>query len=284
MSSSCSSSSNLEETSRKSLNSDTQYPHKQPNSDTEYFEFFESLFNTDLAAVDQQELKAICLVIEAPPETVKPKFKEDPRLFSLFHCIISRADITFQELFLAYSSPHSAFFTSLIPVLLWVFVSQKSKRFVEPFLVQYFEQTRAKCSEFCAEILNGLEIPRLVHKPVSNEEKNFIVLCYLVNFLQNFSQVCEQSISTFLSFCKNLVNGVENPDPNIDLILSSASKLPQTLQFSLTPYTITVLLLIASRITSQKKAKKKALLCLLSYCQKELHPQGILLAKYLLDV
>lgn len=284
MSSSCSPSSSLEETSQKSPMSEIEYPHKQPNSDTEYFEFFESLFNTDLATVDQQELKAICLVIESPPETVKPKFKDDPRLFSIFHCIISRADITFQELFLAYSAPHSAFFTSLVPVLLWVFVSQKSKRFVEPFLVQYFEQTRVKCSEFCAENLNGLEIPRLVHKPVSNEEKNYIVLCYLVNYLQNFHMASEQSISTFLSFCKNLVNGVENPDPNIDLILSSNSKLPQALQFSLTPYTVTVLLLIISQISSQKKHKKKALLSILTYCQKELLPQGILLSKYLLDV
>ena len=283
MSSSPSSSlSKKEGNSVNSLNSDIEYPHKQPKTETEYLEFFESLFHTDLNQVDQQELKAFCLVIETPPEAIKPQFKSDPRLFNFIHCIISRADVTFQELLLAYYPPDSSFFISLIPILLWVFVSQKSKRFVEPFLVQYYEQTRVKSSDFCAQVFNGLEIPRLVHKPISNEEKNSVLLCYLVNYLQNFSIVSKQSILTFLALCQNLVNGIENPEPNIDNISETLSPLPLTLQYSLTPNLVTVILLVITQIHKLKIQKKKVLHFILNYCQKEIIPQGIILSKYLL--
>lgn len=277
-----SSSSKIGKYSVHSLNSEIEYPHKQPKTETEYLEFFESLFHTDLNQVDQQELKAFCLVIETPPQAIKPQFKSDPRLFNFIHCIISRADVTFQELLLAYNPPDSPSFISLIPILLWVFVSQKSKRFVEPFLVQYYEQTRVKSNEFCAQVLNGFEIPRLAHKPISNEEKNSVLLCYLVDYLQNFSLVSKQSISTFLAFSQNLVNGIENPEPNIDNISETLSPLALTLQYSLTENLTTVILLIITQIHSHKKQKKKALTFILNYCQKEVIPQGIILSKYLL--
>ena len=133
------SSQKIEETPKSSMSPDVEYPHKQPKADSEYIEFFESLFRTDLGSIDQQELKAICLVLENPPETLRVKFGADPRLIYFLHSCISRADIAFQEIFSLYTQVNPSLFINLIPVLLWVFLSQKSKRFVEPFLVQLFE-------------------------------------------------------------------------------------------------------------------------------------------------
>jgi hypothetical protein len=283
MSSYSDSSPKVEETPKSISSPEVEYPHKEPKSDTEYIQFFESLFRVDLGLIDQQELKAISSVIQSPPDSLRVKFGADPRLIQILHCCIARADITFQEMYSIYLHVNPFLFFNLIPVLLWVLLSQKSKRFVEPFLVQYFEATRTKYSEFCASVLNGFEIPKLMHKPISNDEKNSVVLCYLIAFLSQIEDVCKESLKCFLVFAENLVSGVFNPNTNLLLIEEAVYDTHYRLQVTLTNEMITALLLIISKIHKMRKEKRKTLTAILEYSQKEVIPSGIFISKYLLS-
>ena len=261
-----------------------QFPHREPKREEDYPRFFESLYTVKLSETDQQELKAYCSILENAPSSVIEWIKNDSRIESFIYCCVARADVGIKELFEIYAPVDSEMFYHLIPILIWVFLSQKSKRFVEPLLVKFFDSLKLKYQEYLKGFPFIDETQRILHQPLSNHEKNAVIQLYLYVFLHNIESASENSIYCYLAFARNLVNGIDSPNPDIRLIEETLGSCKSILQYHVTKNIIMILLYTISRIASYyEPQRKKTIWDLLIYAQKEIIPEGIFLAKYLYE-
>lgn len=274
-----------------------EYPHKEPSAESEFFEFFNSLFSINLGEADQQEIKAFCSVLERATINVRERLAADERIENFIYTIIVRADVMVSDLIEIYAPVESDEFIKLIPILIWVFLSQKSKRFVEPLLVKYYESMKTKYQDFLNEITYGGEVNRLSHTPINNEEKSQVVLIYLTCFLYNLKNSTGGSVKCFLALVRNMVTGIDSPPYNLisiddDIQFRKASMLSsepligsqhKILQHKFSREEVLIILYIISKLSNEYDPSRKFTTELfLAYCQKELIPEGIFLCQYLL--
>jgi hypothetical protein len=264
-------------------NRSVEFPHKEPYGESEFINFFASLFNIKLESVDQQELKAFCSVLAKAPEVIKTEIAEDPRMEFFVFCCIARADVTIAELLDVYAPVQTAQFVKYIPILLWVFLSQKSKRFVEPLLVQHYEKLNTRLKEFIALHTYGSELGGIEHKPICNREKESVLILYLAYYLENLEAAGNYSFKCFLLLAENIVNGVENPSLNIRKLNEEIPTGKTVMQHPISDEGLLFVLSIISRLPdSFDDDKKDVLRSILLYSQKEMKVQAIYICQYLL--
>ncbi|OMJ79218.1 hypothetical protein SteCoe_20820 [Stentor coeruleus] len=274
-----------------------EYPHKEPSAESEFYEFFNSLFSINLGEADQQEIKAFCSVLERATINVREKLAADDRIENFIYTIIVRADVMVSDLIEIYAPVESEKFIKLIPILIWIFLSQKSKRFVEPLLVKYYESMKTKYQDFLKNITYGGEINRLSHTPISNEEKSQVVLIYLACYLYNLESITEGSVKCFLALVRNMITGIDSPPYNLitideDIQFRKANMISsepligsqhKILQHKFSREEVLIILYIISKFPDYYNISRKFTTELfLTYCQKELIPEGIFLCQYLL--
>lgn len=260
---------------------DIQYPNKEPSSESEYLVFFNSLFTVNLCESDQQMIKAYCAVLEKAPISVREQIKNDERIEAFLHCCIARADVEINDLIEIYAPCGSEAFANLIPVLVWVFVSQKSNRFVEPLLVKNYEELLSKYQKYLEKFAFVNELSKLLHQPISNNEKVKVILLYFCVFLYNVNSVTENAVKCFFCLVHNLVNGVEYPNPDLRLIDESYGNCKFPLQQHLEKDAIIVMLqIITAAPLDYGPDKKRTIGEILKYTQKEIIPEGFFLAQF----
>ena len=261
---------------------DIQFPFKEPLTEKDYLEFFSSLFTVNLCEAEQQIIKAFCSVLEKAPPEARESICKDDRIEAFLYCCIARADVGISDLLAIYAPCGSQTFASLIPVLIWVFVSQKSKRFVEPLLVKNYEGLLSQYQAYLKKFAFVSELSRLVHQPISNSEKQTVILLYFCVFLYNIENVSESAVKCYLALIRDLVNGVEYPNPDIRLVEERLNACKYALQQQLSKDTIVIILNTIATISPQYQSRrKKAVRDILKYSQKETIPECVFLAMYL---
>mmetsp|Transcript_17236 Transcript_17236/g.17160 ORF Transcript_17236/g.17160 Transcript_17236/m.17160 type:complete len:139 (+) Transcript_17236:20-436(+) len=115
------------------------FPYREPRSTEEFPLFFEGMLKSNFYDVDSQTFKAYAKVIEEATNLDNIDGMEN-----FLYCCVARADIEIKGLFEKYAAAGSRIFFNLIPIMLWMMDSQKSKRFVEPLLVGSYEVLRGE--------------------------------------------------------------------------------------------------------------------------------------------
>jgi hypothetical protein len=261
------------------------YPNKEPINEAEYVNFFDSLFTVNFYEKDQQVLKAYTSVLEKAPEDARKEISLDPKLESFLHSCISRADVGISNILEIYAPITSTLFINLIPILLWVFLSQKTKIFVEPLLVKYYESLRSEYSEAIQKFPMSKAFGPLTHQPISNDEKDWILSLYLFVYNCKVAVATQMSIRTFLWFTVTVVTGVQSPNPDIRNIEETHVTGKYTLKSQIKRDQIVLILYSISKIPRNYGLDtRKAIIEVLNYSKQEVIPEGVYLGQYLLDI
>ena len=155
---------------------------------------------------------------------------------------------------------------------------------MEPILVKKYEHFRSQYQDYLSKLPFNKELTVLTHQPISNDEKHKVLLMFLIIFLYYLPKASENSIKTFLFLVENMINGVEFPNPDIRCIGENIDNTIKVMQTQLKKETIMIILTTLAEVPQGfQKEKKRIMKKVLKYSQKEVIPEAIFLALYLLD-